>query len=245
MRARRKMRKNEIVAWLDEDEGIRYGKIQDGLVREAHLTVKGIPRMTNNLVTIAETELLPTVMWGRGILGIADTIFPHPKAWRFNGSELPLDELTVKHLTEIFRMIHNKIIPPSCIATWEMKHTPKEGVRFGGLQPLSSLIPWEKIGKRYGGMLLTPKDFMTNFKLILHRALFTRSQNPTAPSGLCRLCHNTKETIEHLGDCPTLRPIFEWFEKVSEITLDGNLGRLLGLSGDPPPHLTPHPTHYT
>jgi hypothetical protein len=81
-------------------------------------------------------------------------------------------------------------------------------------------INWDLVGIKYKELLLTPRDFMTHFKLILHRALFTRHINPThkqANTTHCRLCEVETETIEHLATCPSLHHIWRSFSRLANI----------------------------
>ena len=84
---------------------------------------------------------------------------------------------------------------PTCIAVWEGK--------FG------SGINWRRIGQRYRQRLLTPKDFMTHYKLIIHRGLLTRHINQNASTSICRLCNRDIERIDHLACCPRLTPLWD------------------------------------
>ena len=63
--------------------------------------------------------------------------------------------------------------------------------------------------ERYKVGLITPKDFGSHFKLILHRAMLTNPHNPEAETSSCRLCGLTRESIWHWGECEGLKPIFE------------------------------------
>jgi hypothetical protein len=75
-------------------------------------------------------------------------------------------------------------------------------------------IDWTSIGRLYRERLLTPKDFMTHYKLILHRALLTRNRNKARIARCatnCRLCRKTTETIDHLAICPKLTGIWTYY----------------------------------
>ena len=94
-------------------------------------------------------------------------------------------------------------VTPTCIATWIR--------RLGE-------IDWAEIGAKYREKLLTPKDFMTHFKLILHNALLTRNKDKTRlaiGNTQCRLCGEAKESVTHLPRCRCLTPIFNKFMTLS------------------------------
>ena len=98
------------------------------------------------------------------------------------------------------------------------------------------------LGVKYSERLLTPKDFMTHFKLILHRALYTRHINPDHTSRLatnCRLCHAATERIGHLPNCSALQPIFKSFLSLAGCNptdpLEHSRLILLGLTSPPLP----------
>ena len=118
-------------------------------------------------------------------------------------------------------------VAPTCIETWTKKLGP---------------IDWIAVGRRYNERLLTPKDFMTHFKLILHRALLTRNRDKRRIARCatqCRLCHGAVESIDHLPACPKLSGIWNYFLALLPPELvpdnDSNYRRLilLGIS-DPP-----------
>ena len=89
------------------------------------------------------------------MLGIAELTYPHPKGWTIAGaSGCPtLDTLTVRVLTAVFRGKKEK--PPTCIASWSAR--------------VPGRIPWHELGQMFQGGLLTPKDYSSYFKNVLHR----------------------------------------------------------------------------
>ena len=189
------------------------------------LTTRGRPYPANRSYTIPSTNIAEALWWGSGIVGAATRYFPHPKGWKVRGPDCFLDEVSVKKLTLAYTL--PKQIPPSCIAAWEQ--------RLGS-------IDWRQVGLKYTERLLTPKDFMTHFKLILHRALYTRHINPDCLSRLatnCRLCHAATERIGHLPDCSTLQPIFSSFLRLAGCNPTDPTDRsrllLLGLASPPLP----------
>ena len=98
----------------------------------------------------------------------------------------------MKDLTRAFTA--RLIKPPSCKGYWEAK--------LGAL-------PFHEIGCRYTVGVLTPKDFGSHYKCILHRCFKTRAIDPTAADPTCRVCGLERESIAHWGKCIGLRPIFE------------------------------------
>ena len=114
-------------------------------------------------------------------------------------------------------------VEPSCKAAWTR--------RLGN-------IDWRIVGAKFAQRLLTPKDYMTYFKLILHRALLVRNINPDAPTSLCRICERETETISQLATCHKLKPFWHKFARLScNPCLDSTQNErciLLGLLPDSP-----------
>jgi hypothetical protein len=187
---------------------------------QATLSTRGVPRPTNVKYKVnPRLESMPTVSWGGGIVGPAEFTYPHPKGWTFNNSGIPLDELTVKTITNIYTSM--KQVPPSCIAAWENLLGP---------------IRWEAVAVKYHSKILTPRDWASHFKLILHRALFTRTINPKAPSNSCRCCHRERERIVHLARCSKLEEVWRCFDRVSRTPANQITPtyRLFGVRNDTP-----------
>ena len=193
-----------------------------------YISTRGRPYPANQSYTIPPSNITPALWWGNGIVGAASRHFPHPKGWKVRGPDCYLDEVTVKLLTLAYSL--PKQVPPSCIKAWE--------ARLG-------VIPWDIIGRKYREKLLTPKDFMTHFKLILHRALYTRHINPDHINKLttkCRLCGKTTEKIEHLANCTALEPIWKKFCSLigRHPSYPNDIARLLLLGLANPPLLQSH-----
>ena len=164
-----------------------YTEITERFV-EHQFTTKGKLVPTSTTHYIHPSEVRSVLRWGGGIVGIADSFFPHPRAWTIAGTNCDLAHLTVRKLTQAF--MHGFQPKPSCKLAWEKR--------------LGSDIPWQLVGARYRQRMLTPRDFMTHFKLILHRGLFTRHIRRDNTSSLCRLCGRHTETIQHLVHCTKL-----------------------------------------
>ena len=54
------------------------------------------------------------------------------------------------------------------------------------------------IGERYNTRLLTPRDWGSHFKNVLHRALLVRSISSGEP---CRCCGYAYENLQHFAKC--------------------------------------------
>jgi hypothetical protein len=55
--------------------------------------------------------------------------------------------------------------------------------------------------------MFSPIDYHLHYKLIIHRALYTRTRGGHT-SQLCRLCEQSKETLLHLATCPQIKKAF-------------------------------------
>ena len=218
--------RSSFVASLIQGE-VMYGKYEGSTRTFTRylLTFNGRPYRTNHIYTVAPTNVTSALWWGKGIVGASTRYFPHPTGWTIRGPNCYLDATTVKLLTIAFTLPQQA--DPSCIKAWEE--------RLGR-------INWDLIGIKYKELLLTPRDFMTHFKLILHRALFTRHINPThkrANTTYCRLCEVETETIEHLATCPSLHYIWRNFARLANINTSSSQEEarlnLLGIHTPPLP----------
>ena len=144
------------------------------------LTTKGRIEETGE-VRALRGALRSVVWWGEGVMGVAEATFPHPKEWRLDGVDARLDEVTVKLMTRALN--DQSRVAPSCLAAWE--------ARIGRLPA--------DVGARYNLRLLTPKDWSSHFKNVLHRALWTKSRRPG--DAMCRCCGEARESIEHFSVC--------------------------------------------
>ena len=125
----------------------------------------------------------------------------------------------MKSLTNIFTSL--KQIQPSCIAAWEKLLGP---------------VRWEAVAVKYYSKILSPRDWALHFKLILHRALFTRTINPKAPSNSCRCCYKEWERIIHLARCSKLEEVWRYFDRVARTPANQNshIYRLFGVQNGAP-----------
>jgi hypothetical protein len=160
------------------------------------LTTKGIAKPTGKLIAVHDHELRQPLMWGRGVVGVAERVFPHPQEWRLGDIDKPLDKVEVRDITRSFTEGSAK--PPNCLAKW---------------LELGMIIDWRTFLQRYKPGLATPKDYGSHFKLILHRAMLTNPHNPSASTHLCRCCGKERESITHFGKCTKLRPVFEFMRE--------------------------------
>ena len=165
--------------------------------QEVILSTLGQPIATGTPFYVPPSLLRNVVWWNRGILGIAESFYPHPDNWTIGSSNLPLHKLDVHALTQAISPYN---ILPTCITAWE--------ARLGEL-------PWKEIGKLYRNSLLTPSDWKTHFKNILHRALYTRSKRNDDTSRLCRCCKSDIERVIHLVTCNKLKPLWNHFTELT------------------------------
>ena len=165
------------------------------------LTTRGNLRLTGESINPLEVELMNVLRWGNKIkIGVAESLFPHPKEWRLGNTNCPLDELTVKVLTAEFTS--NLTRPPSCVSKWEKVTSGSGGI------DVRTMMTRYKVG------LASPKDFGSHYKLIFHRGFLCNPHNPEAPTDRCRACGLMRESITHFGVCSALQPVFEIFRNV-------------------------------
>jgi hypothetical protein len=69
---------------------------------------------------------------------------------------------------------------------------------------------WATVADIYATRFLTLKDGYTHFKHTTHRAIFTRNRKPgnQKKDQLCRLCHKTRESSTHMGQCRIIQTLF-------------------------------------
>ncbi len=174
---------------------VTYGKLQKDLgacsFAACTLSPKGRPIQRDETWAVMPEELHPVIWWGNGIMGVAEATFPHPKEWRLGDIDKPLDKITVSDLSRAFARKVSAV--PSCKKAWETILGP---------------VDWHAVANRLAVGLITPKDFGSYYANIIHRAFLTNPHNPSASSSLCRCCGGARETIEHLGECTGLRPVF-------------------------------------
>ena len=89
-------------------------------------------------------------------------------------------------------------------------------------------IPWESIGRLFKGGLLTPKDYASYFKNILHAGLLLRSKQAFNGSTMCRCCGAKEERFKHLASCGVLIPVWVRFRDLIRASPES-----LGLAKEP------------
>ena len=172
-----------------------YGVLDGSKFKVAALTPRGRPVATGEIIDVLPTDSVRELAWwGEGVLGIAQSTYPHPSGWTVEGaSDSPtLDKLTVRILTAVFRQEVER--RPTCKVAW--------GSRV--LTP----IHWRELGLAFQGGLLTPRDYTSYYKNILHRGLFLRVKQ-TGGDRRCRCCGLVDERFAHLPLCCKIRP-FVW-----------------------------------
>ena len=70
-------------------------------------------------------------------------------------------------------------------------------------------LPYREIAMIYRNVLLTPKDYASHYKNILHRRLMVRSFAPKDGNNSCRCCGKTIEHIHHIASCEVIGPAFD------------------------------------
>ena len=114
--------------------------------------------------------------------------------WRLEGTDVDMDKLDVKALT---RAISSRTwIAPSCIEAWRQ--------RIGELP--------SDIGSRYNNALLTPRDWASHFKNVLHRGMRVKGHDPGSQA--CRCCKHAFENLQHLSTCEIAGNIFREFARM-------------------------------
>ena len=167
---------------------IVYGKKSRWGIEEWRHTMRGDLRRTENTWECAQEDLREITTWRKKVVGIAESFFPHPGDWRLGGQDLPLDQASVRSMTKMFASFSH--VPPSCLEAWRS--------RIGELPP--------DVGHRYNTRLLTPRDWASHFKNVLHRTLLVRSITTEDP---CRCCNHARENLQHFPSCDVAGEIFK------------------------------------
>ena len=116
------------------------------------------------------------VHWNGKVVGIAESFFPHPNEWRIEGLDVDLDKIDVRIYTRF--LAQRARVEPSCLSAWAER---------------IDALP-NDIGERYNTRLLTPRDWGSHFKNVLHRALLVRSISSGEPCRCCGYAYENQDT---------------------------------------------------
>ena len=98
---------------------IVYGTCEGPYLRVHRLDIKGRPVPTDELILVTEEQIRKVLQWGAGVVGIAESTFPHPQEWRLEDTGVDLDKLSVKILTGALTRL--RTLPPTCLTKWPEK----------------------------------------------------------------------------------------------------------------------------
>ena len=199
----RKEKKIIYCGYLGAQGKPKYAKVIDEThVEVIQISPLGKPIPSGVVERVHPRERRDLLFSRGGVLGIAESTYPHPAGWTFEGADKgTLETLTVRQLTGVFRNLAEPRIEPTCVKAWQ--------ARLGK-------IDFNLIASRYSTGLLTPKDYAPHFKNILHRRIFVRHINPEARSHSCRCCRRATETTLHLGECVRINEVLQNIWRVTE-----------------------------
>jgi len=120
------------------------------------------------------------------VIGPLHDSFPNPRGWLLDGIKVDLDKISINTYTRALTM--RKFKPSAAEVEWSRR--------------LSTNLPWDLIWK-IRPTFATPRDQIPGLKL-LHRTLFTASQDSSCQDPSCRACPS-RENQEHLADCPIIK----------------------------------------
>ena len=92
-------RKKETMKGVVTRVGIRYGMPSEDHLREHTHTVKGKLEPNGVKIMASRDKWREVVHWKGKVVGIAESFFPHPKEWRFEGLDMDLDKVDVRNYT--------------------------------------------------------------------------------------------------------------------------------------------------
>lgn len=138
---------------------------------------------------------LRKVLRNKGVVGIAEATYPHPRGWTFEqvNERVTLQNMSVKHLTGALRRKNSK--PPLAEARWDATLGQEEG-----------MTPWLKVWKS----LLHPAssnswDMKCRMR-VLHRSIKLRVWQDKEAK--CRMCGTGRDTFSHWPECNMLARAF-------------------------------------
>jgi len=100
----------------------------------------------------------------------------------------------------------------------ELLQSSRTAVGYWIERAFSQRLPFERMGFKYSNGLLTPKDYASHFKNILHHRLLLRSVKPSNGTSRCRCCHRYTEDTRHLAACKVLRQVWLHFNRLVAAT---------------------------
>ena len=169
----------------------------DGMVEVQICTISPLGRpIEQNVVNLVhEDHLHKIIRWAGGILGRADTTYPHPDQWTVANSpgRLPLDKIGVRELTAALRGL--SATPPNCMRAWEKR--------------IGQEIPWRAVGDNLAYGIGTNRDTSCWFKNILHRGLWLKGSRDSTVR--CAICNAAQDNWAHLWECPVWAPMWQSF----------------------------------
>ena len=164
------------------------------------------------------------LIWGEGVIGVAEHTFPHPKGWQMGG--IPLDELTIKNMTAHLR--RQKECRPGAEMRWEKRLRLKPWHKMWDVGPgerptryiaevrrkerASVKIPFDLLWDSFKGGLLTPPDMSTAHKFA-QRGIFAPNRRPGDMR--CPLCGGKGDQL-HMAECKEIEPVYEQMTKMVE-----------------------------
>jgi hypothetical protein len=195
-----------------QDGDIVYGKCKGLALRVHVLDQKGIPRATDQNIHFQPLDVRAVTWWNGGVVGVSEATFPDPERWRLADIDKPLDKVGVRDLTRAFARTIAK--EPNCKRKWE---------------EIMGDVNWQAVGKRYKQGLLTPADFGTHYKCIVHRQFKLRRGEG---GDSCRVCGTQKETVQHFGSCGGMKKIFQSLRTIDKGSRwNDDRMNLMGLQG--------------
>ena len=177
-----------VVVTEDDTEVYGYPDIQKARLAVVAISMKGATRRTGEWLDVNIDHLEKVVRWEGKVMGKAAATYPHPKSWRLGTIDKDLDKVVVKDLTTAIS--ETSRVPPSCKEAW--------AARLGPLP--------DDIGSRYNNALLSPKDWSSHFKNVLHRNMWVKSHDDNDKA--CRCCKHAYENIQHFATCEKLGKLF-------------------------------------
>ena len=204
----KKKEKKRLAAYELPNGDILYGNGDEGLIKVIELDPRGRAVVTGENVPWF-SEAKEVLFWKGGIKGVAEFIFPHPKGWTFKEfrREIPLDKIQVKHTTGA--LAEKDVVEPTCKKAWSDVTSSWH---------VKATIDWDAFGSIFKSKLLTPLDFHTFFKYLVHRRLYVRSFMPEEDGyNKCRCCHAVRESQAHLHRCYVLWPIWKEFRRLVSV----------------------------